>query len=109
MTGPDRTGRDPQGPGDGELNREVVRRVMRRLNLLESLILGAAAILALLGGALVAWLLSATLGLGFRISWIVASLLLFVVPGAVVYAREKLSTTSRKGLDVEPRTGERDG
>lgn len=91
------------------MDREVVRRVLRRLDVLESMILGAAAILALLGGALVAWLLSASLGLSFRISWFVASLLLFVVPGAIAYARDRLGGVPGTDDDVTTRTGGRDG
>lgn len=96
-----------------ELDREVMERAIRRLNILEYVILGAAALLALVGGALVAWLLGEVAEVPFRISWLVASLLLFVVPGGIVYARERLSTAGREaveqGEDMETTTGEVDG
>ena len=61
--------------------REEMERVIRRLNVLEYLILGAAALMALGGGALTAFLLKESLGASFRTVWFVSSLLLFLVPG----------------------------
>lgn len=87
-----------------QLDREVMERAIRRLNILEYLILGAAAVLALVGGALVAWLVSAVAEVSFRLSWVVASLLLFVVPGGIVYARERLS--GRTGHERDSTTTE---
>lgn len=83
------------------LTREVMDRAIRRINIFEYLILGAAAVLALVGGALVAWVLSASLELSFRITWVVASLLFFVVPGGIVYLRERLNRS--ESVDVEQR------
>ncbi len=80
----------------GDPTREAMERAIRRLNVLEYVILGFTALLAILGGALVAWLLSSTLEVPFRLSWFVASLLLFVVPGAVVYGRERRAERSLK-------------
>ena len=74
--------------GDAELAREVMDRAMRRLNTLEYLILLVALGLALAGGALVGWILDTALGIPFRWGWAGASILLFVVPGAIVYVRE---------------------
>ena len=74
---------------EAELARQVMDRAVRRLDILEYLILLLALIFALVGGALVAWILGATLGTPFRVSWAVASLLLFVVPGGAVYIRER--------------------
>ena len=90
-------------------DREVMDRAIRRLNVLEYVILGAAALLALLGGAVVAWILSSELEVSFRLAWVVSSLLLFVVPGALVYAREKLSTTGTDAGHSTRRTGDVDG
>jgi hypothetical protein len=73
---------------EARATREIAGRALRRLDVLEYVILLAALILALLGGALVAWLLTATAGLSFRIGWAVSSLLLFIVPGGTVYLRE---------------------
>jgi len=71
---------------------EAARRAMewtrRRLNVLEVLVLLLALILALLGGALVAWVLSTVAAAPFRLTWAVISLLLFIVPGGGVYLRE---------------------
>ncbi len=92
-----------------EFDREVMERAIRRLNILEYVILGAAAVLALVGGAVAAWLLNATLELPFRLSWAVVSLLLFVVPGGIVYARERRADGTMSGGDVESSRGERNG
>jgi len=77
--------------------REIAERAIRRLNILEYLILGAAALLALLGGALVAWVLMSAAGFPFRITWAVSSLLLFIIPGGSVYLRELRRSRSAKG------------
>ena len=77
--------------------RKAVDWITGRLTVLEYLILGSAMILALLGGALVAWLLRPVLPLSFRWSWAVVSLLLFILPGAFVYLRE----SRKKGRDSE--------
>ena len=45
--------------------------------------IGGGAVLALVMGAVVAMVLSGIVGLAFRTTWIVASLVLFVVPGAI--------------------------
>ena len=71
-----------------EAAREVMSRAIWRLNILEYFILLAAVCLALLGGALVAWILSTLAGLSFRWCWAGSSLLLFIVPGGIVYLRE---------------------
>lgn len=73
---------------EARITREVAGRALRRLNVLEYLILLAALLLSLAGGALAAWVLEVALGAPFRISWAAASLLLFIVPGAFVYLRE---------------------
>ena len=73
---------------EARATREVAGRALRRLDVLEYVILLAALILALLGGALVALILTAYAGLSFRIGWAVSSLLLFIVPGGTVYLRE---------------------
>ena len=71
-----------------EVARKVMSRAIRRLDILEYLLLLFALGLALLGGALVAWILNTSAGLSFRWSWAGASLLLFIVPGGIVYLRE---------------------
>ena len=79
--------KDGTGP-EAEASRDALNWVLRRLDVLEYLILLLAAVLALLGGALVAWVLSASLDLSFRWSWALGSLLLFILPGGFVYLRE---------------------
>lgn len=74
---------------DGEMVRLVAARAIRRLDLLEYAILGAAAVLAIIAGALVAVLLDEATGLPFRATWIVASLLLFIVPAGVAWWRDR--------------------
>lgn len=88
---------------EAEIAREVMDRAVRRLDVLEYLILLLALVLALVGGALVAWILSATLGVPFRAAWAVASLLLFVVPGGAVYVRER---AHRRQVSKEPESSQ---
>ena len=80
-----------------EETRKAMRWTLQRLNILEYLILFFALVLALVGGLMVAWILNASLALPFRSTWAVASLLLFIVPGASVYLRE-LGRGRRKGI-----------
>lgn len=68
--------------------RRVMERAIWRLNVLEYLMLGMAAALSLGGGALVAWILRTSFGVPFRPFWVIASLLLFIIPGMVVFGRE---------------------
>ncbi|MFW5905174.1 MAG: hypothetical protein ACOC8K_04365 [Gemmatimonadota bacterium] len=92
-----------------DFTHDIMERAIRRLNVLEYVILGLAALLALLGGALVAWLLGETLDVPFRWGWALASVLLFVVPGGIVYARENLSVGPGSGRAEGSRTGGSDG
>lgn len=93
--------------------REAMERAIRRLNVLEYLIMGGALLLAMGGGALVALLLEAALELPFRFTWLVASVLLFLVPALVVYKREARdaprassdSSTSNEESDDGPTEG----
>ena len=81
-------GREEAVGQKGEAAREALNWVVGRLNVLEFLILFLALVLALLGGALVAWLLGPALPISFRWLWAVVSLLLFILPGGWVYLRE---------------------
>lgn len=69
--------------------RIVARRAIRRLDILEWVIFVVGALLALVVGAGVAWLVSGVTGWGFRATWIGASLALFVVPGTIAIIRIK--------------------
>jgi hypothetical protein len=80
--------RDRKGSERAEDARRAMEWTRRRLDVLEVLVLFLAFLLALLGGALVAWVLSSVSGAPFRFTWAVSSLLLFIVPGGGVYLRE---------------------
>jgi uncharacterized membrane protein len=72
-----------------EQTQRMMATAVRRLNMLEYVMLGMAAALALLGGALAAWGLQAAAGFPFRPSWFVCSLLFFIIPGGIVLGRER--------------------
>jgi uncharacterized membrane protein len=69
----------------------VANRAIRRLDILEWLILFGAMLLATGGGAVVAWLIAPTLLFQFRTTWIGTSILLFVLPGTFALARLRRS------------------
>ena len=73
---------------EARVTSEVARRAIRRLDLLEWVILAAAVALSVGGGALVAWILTGPNG-SFRTIWMVTSVLLFTVPGVIVFTRLK--------------------
>lgn len=77
----------PQGPHKEA--REALGRAIRRLNVLEYVILAVIAGLSLLGGALIAVLAVQLLGVPFRLTWAFASILVFILPAAVVWRRER--------------------
>lgn len=62
---------------------EVASRAIRRLDILEGVMIGGGAVLALIGGGLVAGLMAGVAGLTFRTWWMIVSLVLFVVPGGI--------------------------
>lgn len=74
---------------DARVTSEVARRAIRRLDILEWVILAVAVGFAVGGGALVAWLLAGSTSGAFRRVWMITSVLLFVVPGVIVFARLK--------------------
>jgi uncharacterized membrane protein len=83
---------------------EVARRAIRRLDVLEWAILAVAAALAIGGGALVAMILVGRSAPAFRTAWMVISLILFVVPGAVALVRLR----KERGEEGASKIGERD-
>jgi len=95
---------DP-GRKEAEASQEALSWVLRRLNVLEYLILFLALALALVGGALVAWVLNSALGLSFRWGWTIGSLLLFILPGGFVYLREfrKKGVPPDRDLESKPK------
>lgn len=81
MSGPPSTERETRAA------REVTARAIRRLDVLKWLLLAGTAALAVGGGAVVAGLLSGQVGFAFRPTWIAASVVIFVVSGAVSLVR----------------------
>ena len=77
--------------------RRMMETSIRRLNVLEYVILGVAVVLALLAGALAAWLVENVAGAPFRLTWALSSLLFFVVPGWVVLRRERQEGVRKGG------------
>jgi uncharacterized membrane protein len=73
--------------------RRMMETAIRRLNALEYVILGVAMLLALIAGALAAWMVENLFGAPFRPTWAVSSLLFFVVPGWIVLKRERRADT----------------
>ncbi len=77
------------GGGAHSGTRRMMETAIRRLNVLEYVILGVAMVLALLAGALTAWMVEGVAGAPFRLTWALSSLLFFVVPGWIVFRRER--------------------
>jgi len=71
---------------------------IRRLNVLEYVILGVAMVLALLAGALAALVVGSVTGAPFRLTWTLSSLLFFVVPGWIVFKRERRAEGERESV-----------
>ncbi len=96
-----------------EAARQVVSRAIRRLNVLETLILGVAVGIALLGGWLGALLARSAFGLPLRTTWMVLSVLLFVVPAVLAWTMERRKRhRARMEADAAARedpTGGQDG
>jgi len=63
--------------------RKVTQRAIRRLDLLEWVMWGSGAMMAMVGGGVIAWFMGVALGWSFRPTWLVLSILLFVIPGGV--------------------------
>jgi uncharacterized membrane protein len=106
MTAPDPK-RDAEAHA-AEAASKVVRRAIWRLDVLEWVILFAAVVLAVGGAALVAPLLSLSLGVPFRWAWTLLSLFLFCVPGAIVLARVRREERVERGARSN-RDGPSDG
>ena len=87
--------------------RRMMETAIRRLNVLEYVILGVAMALALLAGALAAWMVESVTGASFRPTWAVSSLLFFIVPGWIVLRRERRSQSS--GIIITTETSDNAG
>ena len=89
-----------------ERAHEVTQRAIKRLDMLEWFAWGAGAVMAMGAGAVAAWVMGGLAGWSFRPTWIVASMLLFVIPGgaAIIKIRkderaEAARTTNRTSDD----------
>ena len=90
-------------PGEEEtrIARDAMNRAMRRLGVLEAILLGAAAIAALAGGWLAALLARSAFGFPFRTTWLVSSLLLFVIPGVLAWTMGKRGRYAHPKMDIK--------
>lgn len=70
--------------------RASLNRAVRRLNVLELILLGAAVIVALAGGWLAALLGARAFGLPYRTTWIASSLAFFIIPALLALGIERL-------------------
>jgi uncharacterized membrane protein len=84
--------------------RVVASRAVRRLDVIEWVLLVGAVVVALGGGALVASLLATPTGVPFRTLWVAASLVLLVVPGGLALRR-----ANKQERDVSSTLKESDG
>lgn len=90
--------------------REFTARAARRLDILEWFILAGAVVAATAGGALAALLARDLADLPFRITWIAASVILFVVPGGLALRRVKREERAWQKRRLERKEAqERDG
>jgi uncharacterized membrane protein len=80
---------------DARITREITARAIRRLDILEWVILTGVAALSVVGGWLVALVLSTAVGLPFRPVWIAAAVLIFSVPGAIAWRRTRREDRQR--------------
>ena len=77
--------------------RADLKRAVRRLNVLEVVLMGAAVVVSLGGGWLAALLGSRFLDLPFGATWIVASFAFFVVPGLIALGIRAFGRASAMG------------
>jgi len=85
--------------------REVTRRAIRRLDIFEWVVLAVAMGLAVAGGWLVAWVLVGSSGGQHRVVWMIVSVILAVVPGAIVFGKRR-QEEQRGARDSQRQKGE---
>lgn len=83
-------------PEDYQGTIEELDRAIRRLDMLEYLVLGGAVLLALIAGAIGAYLLARGTSLPFFASWVVLSLLFFAGPGGFALWKQRRRGSGRK-------------
>ena len=69
--------------------RRTMEVAIKRLNVLEYVILAVVIVITLAVGAFAAWLFQGATGISFRISWIVASLLFFGGPCLLILRKSR--------------------
>lgn len=84
--------------GEADSQRAVWRRLQRRVNLYIAGFALAALVVAVVAGAIVAWL-SRPLGLPFRGTWIGATVLFAVVPWIAQFVASRAGSGRRAGGD----------
>ncbi len=93
--------------GSYEGTRKDLNRAIWRLGVLEWVILLIAAVLALAGGWVTAFLLESQ-GLPFRPTWTVAAVLLFGIPGVkVILSRRRAESSSEESSPTAEVDGQR--
>lgn len=77
---------------------QVTQRAIRRLDILEWVMVLAGVGVAILGGWVIAWIMAGAGDLDFRTTWIGASLLLFVVAGVttIIQIRRDARAVARR-------------
>ncbi len=88
------------GEPEARAARAVTHRAIRRLGWLETILILAAGLMALAAGAVTAWLLSDLTGVTFRLVWLAASLVFFLVPGGTVLLRSRREEAARQARSV---------
>lgn len=83
----------------------MMAKAIKRLGVLEYLLLALAGVAALLAGALTGWLAREALGWSFRWTWTVSSLLYFVVPGVVALWQSRRDDAPRRTRKSEESNG----
>lgn len=98
-------------PADVQEVRATLNRAVRRLNVLELILLGAAVIAALGGGWLAALLGVKAFGLPFRATWITASFAFFIIPAGLALGieRSKRRAARKTGEPIRDHSHEGDG
>jgi len=77
--------------------RRTMNRAIRRLSWMEYGLLALNMVLAMAGGAIAALGIRSATDLAFRPTWVICSLFLFIIPGVIVFARDRRVYGARLG------------
>lgn len=83
--------------------REVTARAVRRLGWIELVLLLLAALVALVAGALTAWLLEDALGWTFHPAWLASSTLYLLGPALLVRVRDRRAAAAHRAQREDER------